>query len=97
MATHEKSSDVPFGQRRDSKSADSTHKPPKTNPSSWMQVLRFSKMKSGLASASPKSPTHDGNDEMKANPERWSMGVLNDRETEEVPGECRRLHRFLLT
>lgn len=25
--------------------------------------------------------------EMKSRPEKWSMGVLNDRETEEVPGQ----------
>jgi hypothetical protein len=25
-----------------------------------------------------------------AKPQKWSFGVLNDRETDEVPGECRR-------
>lgn len=24
---------------------------------------------------------------MKCRPEKWSLGVLNDRQTEEVPGE----------
>ncbi len=28
----------------------------------------------------------DGYDEVKTRPEKWSLGVLNDRETEEVPG-----------
>ena len=28
----------------------------------------------------------DGYEEVKQRPEKWSFGVLNDRETEEVPG-----------
>ena len=28
----------------------------------------------------------DGFDDIKAKPEKWSLGVLNDKETEEVPG-----------
>ena len=28
-----------------------------------------------------------GLEELKMKPEKWSMGVLNDRETEEVPGQ----------
>ena len=29
----------------------------------------------------------EGSENMKKRPDRWSMGVLNDKETEEVPGE----------
>lgn len=29
----------------------------------------------------------DGLEEVKNRPDKWSMGVLNDRETEEVPGQ----------
>ena len=29
----------------------------------------------------------DGFEEVKNRPEKWSLGVLNDRETEEVPGQ----------
>ena len=28
----------------------------------------------------------DGFDDIKSKPEKWSLGVLNDKETEEVPG-----------
>ena len=28
----------------------------------------------------------DGMDDIKSKPEKWSLGVLNDKETEEVPG-----------
>ena len=35
--------------------------------------------------ASPGSSV-DGDDASKGKPEKWSMGVLNDRQTDEVPG-----------
>lgn len=34
--------------------------------------------------ASPGSSV--GDDGNKAKPKKWSMGILNDRETDEVPG-----------
>ena len=40
----------------------------------------------------------DGFDDIKAKPEKWSMGVLNDKETEEVPGMFMQTflpHRYL--
>ena len=37
-------------------------------------------------STSPSTST-SGEADMKRRPEKWSMGVLNDKETEEVPGE----------
>ena len=39
----------------------------------------------------------DGFDDIKAKPEKWSLGVLNDKETEEVPGMSMRTflpHRY---
>lgn len=30
----------------------------------------------------------DGYDDIKGRPEKWSLGVLNDKETDEVPGSC---------
>lgn len=34
----------------------------------------------------PKPEPSDGHGEVKSRLEKWSLGVLNDRETEEVPG-----------
>ena len=41
--------------------------------------------KSTLEPASTRSSI-DRDDGNKARPEKWSMGVLNDRQTDEVPG-----------
>lgn len=44
----------------------------------------------GVSKTSKTSPTSrgssDGFDEIKVRPEKWSLGVLNDKETDEVPG-----------
>ena len=45
----------------------------------------MSATKSGLEPASSGSSTHE-DDVSKTKPEKWSMGVLNDRQTDEVPG-----------
>ena len=37
--------------------------------------------------SSPRTSVEQG-DEKRARPEKWSLGVLNDKQTEEVPGEC---------
>ena len=35
------------------------------------------------------APSSGGFDEVQAKrPEKWGMGILNDRETDEVPGSC---------
>lgn len=57
----------------------------KTKAPRWKQVLGIMKTQPGLASTSVGSSTDDY-DEIKAKPEKWSLGVLNDKETEEVPG-----------
>ncbi len=61
---------------------DSTEEPP-AKASRWGNMF-------GLGAttrqyASPNTST-DEYEQIKAKPEKWSMGVLNDRETEEVPG-----------
>ena len=86
MAANEKPDEAPIGQQRESEPAGPIPTPPKTNVPRWKQLLGFSKTESVLPSSSTKSST-DAYEDMKAKPEKWSMGVLNDRETEEVPGE----------
>jgi len=49
----------------------------------WRRSLGFSTTAHDIPS--PDDSTDDI-DEVKSRPEKWSMGVLNDRETEEVPG-----------
>lgn len=48
--------------------------------------MGFSKVQPGIPSTNTKFPA-DGYIDIKTKPEKWSMGVLNDRETEEVPGK----------
>ena len=47
---------------------------------------RLGRRKAAPQPASSGSST-DGFEEVKNRPEKWSLGVLNDRETEEVPGQ----------
>ena len=49
----------------------------------WRRFFGASK-----ATQEPSSSEHsmDGYDEIKSKPEKWSLGVLNDKETDEVPG-----------
>ncbi len=47
----------------------------------WGGMLRNAKH--GKEAPSPDSDPEDG----QKRPEKWSLGILNDRETEEVPGK----------
>ena len=51
----------------------------------WRRMLGGSKSAQEPASPGSSVDEDDGN---KVKPEKWSMGVLNDRYTEEVPGTC---------
>ena len=86
MATNEKANEGQAGQQHNSEPAALTPATPKGNVTKWRRFLGLSKAEPELPSTSTKSST-DGDDEIKAKPEKWSMGVLNDRETEEVPGQ----------
>ena len=50
----------------------------------WRRVL-LSGHKSAQQPPSSGS-SFDGVDETKTKPEKWSLGVLNDKQTDEVPG-----------
>lgn len=52
--------------------------------SKWKRVLGHSRLAQESISSEKSTDEYA---EMKAKPEKWSMGVLNDRETEEVPGQ----------
>lgn len=52
--------------------------------STWRRFLG-GKKKAPHEVASSGTST-DGFDDIKSKPEKWSLGVLNDKETEEVPG-----------
>lgn len=49
----------------------------------WRRMLGGTKSAQEPASSGSSVDEDDGN---KVKPEKWSMGVLNDRHTEEVPG-----------
>jgi len=51
--------------------------------SRWKKLLGGSK----ATKTSPMSrASSDGFEDLKPRPEKWSLGVLNDKETDEVPG-----------
>lgn len=61
---------------------DPVLEPRKQNRLRW---ARFSRSSKGVrTTASEASSGGDG--DVKARPEKWSMGILNDTETDEVPG-----------
>ncbi|KAL9608556.1 MAG: hypothetical protein Q9167_006617 [Letrouitia subvulpina] len=53
-----------------------------SEPSRWTRFFRASSR--ARATASEASSERDG--DVKAKPEKWALGILNDRETDEVPG-----------
>lgn len=85
MVADEKSDDLPPGRSERSEGPAQTGHPT-TKVSIWRQLLGIQQAPSGLSSTSDGSSI-DGDDEIKAKPEKWSMGVLNDKKTEEVPGK----------
>jgi hypothetical protein len=53
-------------------------------PSGWKRIFeRSNATQQPVVSRASSEALED----MKMKPEKWSMGVLNDRETEEVPGQ----------
>ena len=50
----------------------------------FKKMLRSEKNESGRSYASSMSMSDDG---AAKKPEKWSMGILNDSQTDEVPGE----------
>ena len=56
-----------------------------TRPPRWKKLFSLSKAIKTLPASKRSS---DGFEDVKARPEKWSLGVLNDKETEEVPGTC---------
>lgn len=53
----------------------------------WRRILGGTKSATEPTSSGSSVDEYDGN---KAKPEKWSMGVLNDRQTDEVPGTSER-------
>lgn len=49
----------------------------------WRRMLGGTKPAQEPASSGNSVDDYDGD---KAKPEKWSMGILNDRQTDEVPG-----------
>ena len=55
----------------------------KVKVSLWKRLMGGTKSTLEPASTRSSIDRDDGN---KARPEKWSMGILNDRQTDEVPG-----------
>lgn len=66
--------------------------PDRIAKSRWKRMLSRSNPAQGSIVSRASS---EGIEEMKRRPEKWSMGVLNDTETDEVPGEYHSSHMDL--
>ena len=64
--------------------SEKASEPNQISKSRWKRMFGRSNTARGPTISEASS---EGFEEMKSRPEKWSMGVLNDRETEEVPGE----------
>ena len=76
-------------------SVEVRYQPPDTDPenvpdtnstpsSRWQRMLGRSNTRQAAIISRESSEAFE---DMKCRPEKWSLGVLNDKETDEVPGE----------
>lgn len=84
MTTHTQAGDPPVQQTQEAKPATGTSDRAVVKPSIWRRFWGATKAAQQEAASSGNST--DGYDEIKSKPEKWSLGVLNDMETDEVPG-----------
>lgn len=81
MAANNEANETLGRQQRDA--AMEAEKVEDARPARWKRMLGGPK----ATKTTPMSrASSDGFEEVKVKPEKWSMGVLNDRETDEVPG-----------
>ena len=79
MGTNSESTDLAPSEKQETTTKPGGMSTSKT--SRWRRL--FGSPKPEVSSSAVSS---DGYEEVKKRPEKWSLGVLNDRETEEVPG-----------
>ena len=84
MATDAPPDDTTRHHDKDPESAPEPSDRREVKGSTWRRFLSSKKKTSPEVESSGTST--DGFDDIKATPEKWSLGVLNDKETEEVPG-----------
>ena len=89
MATTKESSDAPVaseGPGQGVASGNANEKRRRTiQGQGWRKILGRVGRSKDLGQTSSPASTEDF-EEFKAKPEKWSMGILNDRITDEVPG-----------
>ena len=84
MASNLQSNDPTLRQNEKAHPAAATSERPAVKASNWRRLFPSKKPPQKEAGSSGTSTNE--HDEIKAKPEKWSMGVLNDKETDEVPG-----------
>lgn len=84
MASDPTGPDLPVEGNKDEAIIDSEKHPNISAKPTWRTFFRAPKPKRTPLPTSEASS--DGYEEIKRRPEKWSMGVLNDKETDEVPG-----------
>ncbi|KAL8721195.1 MAG: hypothetical protein Q9225_002081 [Loekoesia sp. 1 TL-2023] len=83
MTSDPKRTELPLEEAKEEMTIDSEkHDNTSTKPR-WRSFLRAKPTRTPPAMSEDSS---DGFEETKAKPQKWSLGVLNDKETDEVPG-----------
>ncbi len=93
MPNNNRTGDIDLKEREDQ--IEKSLEGPKPRPRRWRRILG----RRNTARHDSVSAEEDyGDDKDKRRPEKWSLGVLNDKSTDEVPGalvDCRRLAAVL--
>jgi len=85
MVTNAQESDFAIQQIQEPEPTADEHNNVTTKISGWKRLLRAKPAAVHEPSSSATS-VEDEYQDLKSKPEKWSLGVLNDRETDEVPG-----------
>ena len=80
MASRDESVEVRYQPDTDAENVPGTNSSPNSR---WQRMLGRSN--TGQAAVVPRESSETSED-MKCRPKKWSLGILNDKETDEVPG-----------
>ena len=88
MLLEGQSTDLPGGQPSPVHPKSDPVPPNPSKSRKWTRPFKKSKSKSTptMKKEHSAATSVDGEEDIKGRPEKWSLGVLNDRETDEVPG-----------
>ena len=85
MVSNQPSKDLPFQKQGLADAATDSNLAPPSKESGWKKFFG-GKARQGSQQTEGSETSTDGEEDIKAPIEKWSLGVLNDKFTDEVPG-----------